>query len=456
MSVDMTGDVSRHLADVSFEKLSPELVETTKKFIMDTIGVGLAGMNAPGCAEMTGILAGHGGRQEGTVIGKDVRLPSPAAAFLNSLFCHALDFDDTYDDSAMHCYVNVLPPVMALSEKEKGVNGRDFITAVALGVDLCARLGSAITTPLSWIRTATCGSFAAAAAAAKVLKLDAAGIHNALGVVYSQTAGNAQALIDGGLTKRMQPAFSARAGTLSALMAQKGITGAREVFEGSYGFFNLYEKGEYLRENVYKGLGTDYFGLKLSIKPYPSCRMTHSSIDAALKVKEKHGISYDEIERVEVSVSAMCREMVGQPFKIRENPQVDAQFSIPYTVGVALKYQAPFIRDFDEQVISEREKEGIAEKITVFADETITAKDLKPASIKVILKNGRILQDKVEYPKGHPENPMSWDDCIAKFKKCVSMCEKEYSPETVDHMIGFIMGLDRKGDVGEQIGVLFR
>ncbi|MCR4441700.1 MAG: MmgE/PrpD family protein [Peptococcaceae bacterium] len=453
--MDMTGDLSRHLEAVSYEKLPGELVETTKKFIMDTIGVGLAGINAPGCEEMTAILAGHGGRQEAAVIGKGIKLPSPAAAFLNSLYCHALDFDDTFDDSAMHCYVNVLPPAMALAEAERGVHGREFIAAIAAGVDLCARLGAAITTPLSWIRTATCGSFAAAASAAKVLKLDDEGIQNALGIVYSQTAGNAQALIDGGLTKRMQPAFSTRAGVLSALMARKGITGAQEVFEGRYGFYNLYERGEYVRENVYKGLGKDFYGMRLSIKPYPSCRMTHSSIDAALKAKEKHGFSFEEIEKVEVRVSKMCREMVGEPFKVRENPQVDAQFSIPYTVGVALKYGEPFIHDFDEQAVRERERIDAAGKVDVFADEKIEVRDLKPAAIKVVLKNGKILQERAEYPKGHPQNPMSWDDCITKFKKCVSRCEKEYRPEKINEMIEFIMNIEKFEDVGACIGVLF-
>lgn len=454
MSTTMTRSIARYIAAVDYEMLPAELVETTKKFIMDTIGVGIAGFAAPGCPEMTDLLAAHGGSPEATVMGRDVKLPTPAAAFLNSLYCHALDFDDTYDDSAMHCYVNALPPALALAEAKGGVNGRDFIAAVAVGVDLCARLGAAIVTPLSWIRTSTCGSFGAAASAAKILQLSEEETLNALGIVYSQTSGNAQTLLDGGLTKRMQPALAARAGVFSALMAARGITGAKEVFEGRYGFFNLYERGEYLPEKVYEGLGERFYGMKLSIKPYPSCRMTHSSIDAALAVKERERFSFDSIERVEVYVSKMCQEMVGAPFLIRDNPQVDAQFSIPYTVGVALKYGAPFIDDFRDEVVCEKERMAAAQKIHVLAAEKIYERDLKPAIIKVVLKNSVQYKGGVVYPKGHPENPMSWNDCISKFVKCLTYSEREFSPEQVKGLIDTITKLETIDDVGARFGRL--
>jgi len=117
-----------------------------------------------------------------------------------------------------------------------------LITAVALGVDITCRIGSAITTPLSWIRTATSGSFGAAAAAAKVLNVGEKEISNTLGIVYSRTAGNAQCLVDGGLVKRMQPGFSARSAVLGAALGSRGVTGAINIFEGEYGFFNLSER----------------------------------------------------------------------------------------------------------------------------------------------------------------------------------------------------------------------
>ncbi len=450
----MTEKIVQYLTECKYQDIPEAVVDTTKKFIMDTIGVGLAGATAPGCKEALQLFRGFGGKEEATLIGWGGKLPSPSAAFLNSLLFHALDFDDTYDPAAMHCYANTLPAALALAEAKGGITGEQFITAVAVGVDLCARLGLAIKTPLSWIRTATCGSFAAAATAAKVLGLDREGMHNALGVVYSQTAGNAQCLIDGGLTKRMQPAFSARAGTLSALMAQMGITGAREVFEGKYGFFNLYERGQYDGESMMEGLGKEYFGARLSIKPYPSCRMTHASIDAALYIKEKYGVCMKDVEKAELYTSKMCKNMVGSPFRIRTNPQVDAQFSIPYTVSVALEKGKPFIPDFNEDFVRMPKWRELSSRVLVFTDSSLDPRDLKSAAIKVYLKNGQILEHRVEVFKGNPGNPLNWDECVDKFKACAKHSLKEFKEAQLEMLLNKLINLEGLEDVREVTGLL--
>ncbi|WP_347491295.1 MmgE/PrpD family protein [Desulfoscipio sp. XC116] len=451
---DMINDISSVYAKLGYKDFSSTVVDTTKKFILDTLGCGLAGTKAPGSAEVHALFASFGGKEEATLLGFGNKLPSPNAAFVNSVVSHALDLDDTLDDAAMHCYVSAWPAALALAEARKA-SGRQLITAVILGVDMSCRLGTAINTPLSWIRTATCGSFGAAAAAAKILNLSEEKTRNAFGVAYSQTSGNAQCLLDGGLSKRLQPAFSTKAGVLSSLLAEIGITGARNVLEGKFGFFNLYERGYYDRQKCLAGLGEDFFGMKLSIKPYPSCRMTHSSIDAALAIKEKSQFSFKEVDRVEVFVAKMCREMVGQPFEVRQNPQVDAQFSIPYTVSVALAKGKPFIDDFSESVIRDRERKMMAKKINVLVDDTIDARDLKPATINVYLNNGEVLKHRIDVLKGHPENPLSWDECIDKFKKCAAAGIKQYSKDQVDRLIDTILSLENIDNAGEIFGRIF-
>lgn len=439
---DMVNEISAKYAKLQFEDLPPEVVDTTKKFILDTLGCGLAGTKAPGSGEAHALFASFGGKEEAAVLGFGSRMPCPDAAFVNSVVSHALDFDDTLDDAAMHCYVSALPAALSLAEA-RNASGKQLIAAVAVGVDLSCRLGVAIKTPLSWIRTATCGSFGATAAAGKVLNLEQQGLRNAFGVVYSQTSGNAQCLLDGGLSKRMQPAFSARSGVLSALMAEKGITGAREVFEGKFGYFNLYERGAYDREKCLEGLGEEFFGMKLSIKPYPSCRMTHSSIDAALALREKYEFRFDQIDKVELLVSRMSKEMVGKPFKVRQNPQVDAQFSIPFTVSVALEKGKPFIDDFDESFVCQEKWRYWTDKISVLADNSLEDRDIKPATIKLYLKNGKILSHRVRIPKGHPENPLTWEESIEKFKNCSSFGINKIPNGKLEQMISIVFDLDK-------------
>jgi len=326
---DLAQIVSKIYFMIDYEDLPENVINITKMFIMDSIGTGLAGARAPGCKETVQTLAKTGGNPESTVMGFNIKLPASSSALANSMMVHALDFDDTYDPAAMHCYTSVLPAILSLAEPKKNVTGKELINAIVLGVDLCARLGAAINSPLSWIRSATCGSFASALAASKILNLPKEKIVNALGIVYSQTSGNAQCLIDGGLVKRMQPAFAARAAVLSALLSEAGLTGAKEVFEGKYGYFNLYERGNYNREIVLENLGKEFYGTRISIKPYPSCRMTHAAIDAALYIKESHQFALSDIEKIELYTSKMVKDMVGSPFESGKIPRLMPSLVFP-------------------------------------------------------------------------------------------------------------------------------
>lgn len=451
---DIAQIISEEYSGIDYEKLPEDVVEVTKMFILDSIGTSLAGTCAPGCQETLDVLEKMGGNPESTVIGFNLKIPTLSSALINSVTIHALDFDDTYDPAAMHCYTSVLPAALALAEAKRNVNGKELINAVTLGVDLCARLGAAINSPLSWIRTSTCGSFASALASCKILNLPQEKILNALGIVYSKTSGNAQCLIDGGLAKRMQPGFAASSGVLSALLSESGLSGAKEVFEGKYGYFNLYERGNYNRKIVLEYLGKEFFGTKISIKPYPSCRMTHASIDAALYLKDNYQFALKDIDRIELYTSKMVKEMVGSPFQIRENPQVDAQFSIPYTVSVALTRGKPFIDDFYDDRVRNYQNMDLVNKITVIPDEQFDSRDIKSAAIKLYLKGGKIYSHKVDVFKGNPKNPLSENECIEKFKKCANFGIKKFNQNQLNELSEKILNLEKINDISEIMNML--
>jgi 2-methylcitrate dehydratase PrpD len=441
----------RYVAETTFDKLPREVVAETKKFILDTIGVGLAGVREPGCKEVVDLAKTWSSNPEGsTIIFYKDKVSPPEAAFANSVLMHALDYDDTLDSSAIHTHVSSLPAALALAEIRQGTSGKDLITAVTLGVDITCRIAAAITTPLSWIRTATCGSFGAAAAAAKILNLDERSTLATLGIVYSQTAGNAQCLVDGGLVKRMQPGFSARSAVLSAALASRGVTGATNIFEGEYGFYNLYERGKVITERTTENLGEHFGVMDLSIKPYPCCRMTHAAIDAALEVSHSHVIDPDDIREIEVSVSKMVSEMVGAPFEIRDNPQVDAQFSIRYTVAVAFRNGGVLLNDFIPETI----KGGtsvleLARKIKVTVDPDLAENDISSLQITVTTLNGQSITHKLDALKGSPLKPMSFDECATKFKNCLEYAGKSALVEKYDFIVDFIFNLEKKSDVCE-------
>jgi 2-methylcitrate dehydratase PrpD len=444
--MDATFRILQHIEKTQFQDLPEAVVDNTKRFILDSIGVALAGCNAPGCREVVDLVKEWGGKPEATIMSYGGKVPSPSAAMVNSMMMHALDFDDTLDESALHAHVSVLPAALAAAESSCNISGADLINAVALGVDMVCRLGLSTRRPLAWIRTATCGAFGAAVAAGKVMGLDREKLSHALGIAYSKTAGNAQCLIDGGLVKRMQPAFSAQSGVLSAFLAQKGITGAKDFLEGQYGFFNLYESGDYNKEKLAEGLGKEYQGTRLSIKPYPSCRMTHASIDAALAVKSDYTIEPASIEEIVVHVSKMAQEMVGQPFAIRENPQVDAQFSIPYTVATAILGGDVRLEDFEKASIGGASVLDLAKKVRVIADPALPARDMDRARVIVQARSGTYEMTTTTM-KGSPGNPLSNEECIGKFLKCVDYGRLDGLKKKAPSIIERVLHLEALGNI---------
>lgn len=442
-----------HISDTHFDDLDAQTIDCCKKLIVDSFGVTFPGGRAPGCPEIVDLFGAWQVGQGASVLLSNIRVPPPLAAMANSTMMHAMDFDDTLDASALHTFVNVLPAALAAAETRENISGKDLITALVTGVDIICRISLAIERPLSWIRTATCGSFGAAAAAAKILGLDREQTINALGIVYGQTSGNAQGLIEGRLVKRMQPGFAASAGVLSALLASRGLTGSRHFLTGPYGFYLLYEQGAFDPAATIADLGVHQSIVDLSIKPYPSCRMTHASIDAALALKERVGPVKD-IERIDVSVCSMGAEMVGTPFRLGNDPQVDAQFSIPYTAACALIRNDVFLRDFETDVIADSEVMDLAGRVCVTADPALPAKYILPSRMTIIRNDGTAVSETVPVPLGNPHNPMHADQCRRKFIKCL-----EYSgyplPKTASRNLFFMIeNLESLTDVKKLIRIM--
>src|SRR5690606_13568855 len=237
----------------------------------------------------------------------------------------ALDFDDTHDASAAHTASTVLAAALAVAEARRA-SGRELLAAVAAGVEVAGRLGLASASNIGWTSTAVYGAFGAAAAAARVLGLDARRMQHALGIVISQAAGTSQTVIDRPLSKHMQSGFAAQAGVLSALLAAQGVTGIAQVFAGRYGFFNLSNEGRWRPQPLLAPWAAPFQIETLSLKPYPSCRGTHAPSQAALALAGD-GIDAAGVARVRVRVPQFSVDLAGAPFAEGDEPMIAAQFS---------------------------------------------------------------------------------------------------------------------------------
>lgn len=455
-------NLARIILRTKFGDIPSDIIEITKRHILDTLGVCLAGSKSKGCSELVDLMKESGEKKGSTILVFGHQVPSFCAALVNSTMAHAHDFDDTYDQSPLHAGVSVIPASLAITEELGQVSGKDFITAIVLGVDLLCRMGLASTWGIGnsgFVFTATYGYFGSSAAVSKLLGLDEDGILNALGIAYSQTSGNLQCILDGALTKRLQPAFGSMAGVLSAKLAKAGITGAKNFIQGKYGYYNVYEQGHFDASRFMEGMGKTFEGRHLSFKPYPCCRHTHAAIESVLEMVKKNDLRPEEIEEIVTFVTKHAYDIVCQPYQIKSSPRgvVDAQFSIPYTVATAVIKRRVSLDDFSEEAIRDKTILEMAKKVKPIFDPNLEAESGKEVSltkVRIQTKDGRCFEERRTVIKGHPQNPMTVAEMVEKFKFCASFAARELSQGSIENIIQMVQELEKLDDVNKLIPFL--
>jgi len=450
--MDATFRYAKFIDETNYEVLPKEVVEITKTFILDTFACVIAGSTAPGCREIVEEVRDWGGREDSTILIHGEKVPVHHATLLNSVMAHALDLDDCHDMNANHVYNAVLGAGLALAEMKNGLSGKDFITAVALGVDISCRIANACEHFYGWHPAAVYSVFGAAATASKILQLNEEETINTFGIAYSQTGGTFQSNIDGALVKRMQPGLNARGAVMGSFMAKRGISGPQDVLEGRCGFFNLYQRGTYNPRELTDDLGKRFEGVNDSIKPYPCCRCNHAAVDAALEIAKNNDMSPENIDHIDVYVTAHCHRVTGRPFELEGDPQVYAQFCIPYTVTASLLRKDLFISDFDEKAIRDPNIKKVATRVKVIPDEDVplstpTIIKMGPSTVNVTMKDGNVLSKRVEFPRGDPRNPMTFDDVIQKLRKCLPYSLHPLNERKIEKGIEMIGELEEIDDV---------
>jgi 2-methylcitrate dehydratase PrpD len=422
---DFAAVLARFACGLTLEKLPPTAVAAARVNIFDTLACAAAGSSAPGVAETRELALEWGGAAQATLLGFGEKLPAHHAAWVNGTMAHARDYDDTHDAAVLHAGVSVIPAALAASELRGGVSGADFLAAVACGLETVCRLGVATRIGIiesGWIYTPLFGHFGATLAASRVLGLDFAQTVNALGIAYSQVAGNHQVTRDGALTKRMQPGFAAQAALVSTQLAKRGIRGAQATFEGVDGFLRVYLHDRCDREALRAGLGERYEFTQLSYKPYPCCRFNHTAIDAALALRGA-GLRAQEVRTIRVGLNKQAYEAVCTPIEVRKKPQtvVHAQFSIPFTVAAALIDGGVTLGHFNAEAIAREDILALGRRVEPYVDEEIERqwdRNISPALLEVTTADGRTQRLQVDLPLGHPQRPMATADFDRKAADC--------------------------------------
>lgn len=411
----LTATIAEHIHKTSYSDIPQNAVTAAKHILFDTLVVGIAGRNEAGAAEGREIILANGGIEQSRLWGSRHRVPAMSAAFVNGVAAAALDFDSVHEGGTVHSDIVVAPAVLALGEA-RDLSGRDVLTALALGNDLAGRLGMSTREHSGWFYTSLHGVFAAAAASAKLIGLDADGIRNAIGIALSRTGGTQQPAREKAVTKRMQSAFAAQDGVFAALLAEKGIIAPSAPIEGEFGLYNMYEAGNH--EVVLSELGSRFEGKNITVKAYPSCACNHAVIAAMLEIVGENNLKADEVASVELIVTPYIKRLVGGPFDPTANPQVAAQFSIQYSVAAVLLHGKFGLAEIQSAAVRDPRSADLASRISILVDESQSGV-FGPVKITVNCHDGRKLNVLANTVPGRPDKPLTEAELISKGNMCL-------------------------------------
>ena len=444
---------AEHVAGVRDAALPPDVVLAVKTFVLDTLGVGVAGSGDPLSARIAETAAGWGTGDEATVWGSGQRLPAQSAAFVNAFQIHCLEYDSVHEGAVVHAMATLMPAVAALAERRGGVTGRGLIAAVAAGVDVAAALGLAAKGGMTFFRPATAGAFGAVAALGSVEGLAPDALANVFGLVGGHACGTMQAHTEGSRLLPAQIAFNAR-GALTALdLAAAGLAGPQEVLEGPFGYFRLFESGAWDLAPVLADLGRVWQITRVSHKPFPTGRATHAAIDGVLQLKRQHGFAAGEVASVCATVPPLIQQLVGRS-DVPAPTASYARLCIPFVVATALLRGGVDVADFAPDRLADSTVHDLAARVGVVTDANPDPNALMPQRIEVVLRSGVRHELALESAIGHPASPLTREQHLAKFRRCWTYGRQPLAAERGERLIALIDGLESVPDIRELFALL--
>lgn len=454
--MDFTSNLIKTIADTRYEDIPTEAVTAAKRIVLDTLGAALAGTTAPICKMVLNQVREWGGRRQSTVIGYGYKVPSPNAALANSMLARTREIDDIYERNPTHSSGIIVPASLATAEQKGRVNGREFITAIVLGIDLHCRISHASKTSPArrkWDASAAGGAIGSAVAAARILGLDKERLQNSVAIAYSQAGGSDQGVTQGleAMTWALQHALASKAGVVSALLAQRGFSGANDPLTR---YLHVFESDEYDPSMLIAEYGKKFEVVDISVKPYPCSRTHHGSIHAALTIVKECDIKPEEIEEVSVLVNEMTYRTSCEPLEIKQNPErgYDAQFSLPYSVANAIVRRRALLEDYTDEALQDSLVLEIAKKVKPKINPDIKTAVGRPAVVMEIkTRDGKIHVKREEYVFGHPKNPLSIQERQEKFSYCASRSLKPLPERTIAELLQVVDKLEDLSDITEII-----
>ena len=404
------------VAKTTFEDLPAETVWEAKRRVADVIGAGLSGSATHVGKRIGAFVRARGGVGKATVWLSGVKTAPAYAALANATMTFHLELDDVHRTSHTHPGVSLIPSALALCE-ERGLSGKDLLLATVLGYEVAIRVGLAVSPSIyvdrTYLAPGTVGVFGAATAAAKLMNLDVNGIAGAIGAAsYLGPLAPFESFRLGAPAKDTIFGWTNFTGLHAAELTQYGFAGPDSSIEGDFGFCRT-TADRYDVNRIYKNLGERFEILNTGIKPYACCRQHHTAVDAILELRDLHGLTRDQVEKiVDRTFVVGSRGSNQHPTSVSA-----AKYSAPYTIAVALTFGRAWRDQYAIDLIQDRNILALASRVEVKADAELEAlyDQEWPSIVEVTTKDGRVLTARRDLPKGEPEHPVSDRELREKF-----------------------------------------
>ena len=418
-----TKSLAKFAAELEFNKIPENILNYLKLLFLDGVGCCIHGNTLEWTKTLEEVVTNKEDNNQCSIIGTHKKTTLLNAVLINSTAGHGFESDDIHRESILHPNSIVVPVSINVAEKIGNINGKKFLTSVVAGYEVATRIGSAAGTELllrGFHPQGTHGTIAAAITAGKLMDLSTDQMVHAIGIAGSLGAG-LMAAQEGAMVKRLHSGRAAQAGVLAAQLSAKNFTGIQNIVEADYGGFlsSFSGKNDFNRSirNLYK----EWECMNTGIKPYASVTSIHTALDCLKNIMEKNNISVKNIKNIKAKISHPT--YVHCAWNYKNHNITSAQMNIYYGLALIALEGELFVNQFSKDKISNPEILNFMKKITAEVDpkiESLGHEFRHMASIELTTNDNKKFNHTEKYRKGSPENPLTKDQIISKFKSLAS------------------------------------
>ncbi len=449
-----TKTLAEFAANIQYQDIPHEVIERMKTSFLDSVGCCLFGATLPWTQRVQAMIEEEGARPVASIFGSGQKTSVAGAVLVNATAGHAFELDDIHKESIVHAGSIATPVVVALAEQAGGASGKTLLTAMTTGYEIGTRVGNAATMGLffrGFHPQGASGVFVAAASAARMLNLSASRMQHALGIVGSQ-AGGLMAAQEGAMVKRFHSGRAAQSGVYSAYLAQRDFTGISDVLEAGYGGYLSSYSDKPNAPRLTDELGTVWETGKVGYKPHACVTSIHSALDAFSHLLKTHQLTPDDIAQVDIGMSPMTYTHCAWEYKAQG--VTAAQMNLFYGIAVIGFDGKAFVAQYAENRLADPKILDFIKRINARIDPEIEAMGpayRHAARVAVTTKDGRRFDHEILNRRGSPENPLSVDDVVYKFRNVVESC---LSGSDIDRVIKLVDKLDQLENTSELFKIL--